>query len=57
MMIYYKVLLPKRLWRQHRNNLNHFQTAVYHYMKSYPHYNVVGVSEGFIICKRKGALI
>jgi hypothetical protein len=48
----YKVLLPKRIWRENTSKEN-IVAAVKDYMNRYPHYRVKGVKDGFAICERR----
>lgn len=52
----YKVLLPRWIWEQAQSK-EQFRQLVVEYMQRYPHYQVIGIKDGFAICKRKGGLI
>lgn len=55
---YYKVLLPERIWNQHRGSPKKLLFGAFLYIKDkYPDYVVVKVEDGFIVCKKKGELV
>jgi hypothetical protein len=47
----YRVLLPKWIWKQAANK-EEAKELIREYMKRYPHYRMVAVKEGFVICER-----
>ncbi|EIT85948.1 hypothetical protein A374_08934 [Fictibacillus macauensis ZFHKF-1] len=51
-MVPYRVLLPKRIWRECSTKAEIVQ-AVKEYMQRYPHYIVKGVKNGFALCERR----
>lgn len=48
----YKVGLPPNLWEKATSE-QHLNELILKYMERYPHYDVIGVSNGFAICIRK----
>lgn len=48
-----RVLLPKRLWEQARDQ-EHLKQLILEYMVRYPDYQIKSVKNGFAICERRG---
>jgi len=47
-----RVLLPKRLWEQARDQ-EHLKRLILEYMLRYPDYRIKSVKNGFAICIRE----
>jgi len=47
-----RVLLPKRLWEQARDQ-EHLKQLILEYMARYPDYQIKSVKNGFAICIRE----
>ncbi|WP_026908925.1 hypothetical protein [Paucisalibacillus globulus] len=55
MLVPYKVLLPKRIFKKAKSE-QEVQALTKEYMQRYPHYSLIDIENGFAICERNNSL-